>query len=374
MGSHSKGAADVAAIKAVIDNLPDSGALSDLATILAAVDTEITTIDTVVDGIQTDLSNGTDGLGALKTLIDAVKGVVDAIPTTVMRGTDSAALASSWTAALATALGNYTAARAGYLDELAAANLPTDVAGVKTVVDAITAAGPTKAEMDTAHALLATPAQVTTAITNYDPPTRAEATADKDAVIAAIPAMVGTNNAATEAKQDIIDANVDSVLADTADMQPKLGTPAADISADIAAVKAVVDAITGAVTSDWKGNFNWDTSAYTTDETDISALFSTNLALVVRRKYIVKLDLTNVEADGSFTELYLAVKEKIDGTNYRAIDRKTITKAEIAAAAEPGIAIDIPATSENVQITMKMAVALAGDASILYSVVKEHLE
>mgnify|MGYP005818071863 FL=1 len=29
-------------------------------------------IDTVVDGIQTDLSNGTDGLGALKTLVDAV--------------------------------------------------------------------------------------------------------------------------------------------------------------------------------------------------------------------------------------------------------------------------------------------------------------
>jgi len=43
------------------------------------------------------------------------------------RGTDSAALASVWTAALATALANYTEARAGYLDELAAANLPTDI-------------------------------------------------------------------------------------------------------------------------------------------------------------------------------------------------------------------------------------------------------
>jgi hypothetical protein len=40
-----------------------------------------------------------------------------------------------------------------------------------------------------------------------------------------------------EAKVDIIDDNVDSVLVDTADMQPKLGTPATDISADIAAVK-----------------------------------------------------------------------------------------------------------------------------------------
>jgi len=34
----------------------------------------ITTVDTVVDGIQTDLSNGTDGLGALKAAIDAVSG------------------------------------------------------------------------------------------------------------------------------------------------------------------------------------------------------------------------------------------------------------------------------------------------------------
>ena len=38
---------------------------------------DITTIDTVVGGIQTDLSNGTDGLGALKILIDAVPTVTE---------------------------------------------------------------------------------------------------------------------------------------------------------------------------------------------------------------------------------------------------------------------------------------------------------
>ena len=42
------------------------------ASALTTVDNEIATIDTVVDGIQTDLSNGVDGLGALKTLIDAL--------------------------------------------------------------------------------------------------------------------------------------------------------------------------------------------------------------------------------------------------------------------------------------------------------------
>lgn len=69
------------------------------------INAPIGTVDTVVDGIQTDLSNVTDGLGALKALIDA-------IPTTAMRGTDNVVLA-----------------------------------------------GPTKAEMDTAHALLATEAK-----------------------------------------------------------------------------------------------------------------------------------------------------------------------------------------------------------------------
>jgi hypothetical protein len=32
----------------------------------------VTTVDTVVDGIQTDLSNGTDGLGAIKTVVDTL--------------------------------------------------------------------------------------------------------------------------------------------------------------------------------------------------------------------------------------------------------------------------------------------------------------
>ena len=44
-----------------------------------------------------------------------------------MRGTDNATLQATWTDALATALANYTAARAVFLDELAAANLPSDV-------------------------------------------------------------------------------------------------------------------------------------------------------------------------------------------------------------------------------------------------------
>ncbi len=63
---------------------------------------KITTVDTVVDGIQTDLSNGTDGLGALKILVDAIqtdlsngtdglgalKILIDAVNTDLSNGTD----------------------------------------------------------------------------------------------------------------------------------------------------------------------------------------------------------------------------------------------------------------------------------------------
>lgn len=37
-----------------------------------ATSAALATVDTVVDGIQTDLSNGTDGLGAIKTAVDAI--------------------------------------------------------------------------------------------------------------------------------------------------------------------------------------------------------------------------------------------------------------------------------------------------------------
>lgn len=65
-------------IKSVTDLLPNSGALSDLATILTAI------------------QHATYGLSAIETLVDELES-------------------------------RLTAARAGYLDELAAANLPTDI-------------------------------------------------------------------------------------------------------------------------------------------------------------------------------------------------------------------------------------------------------
>ena len=85
-GSLESASSGLAAIKAVVDAILMTTD-PEIATILAAVDTEVATalanqasiegkvdtVDTVVDGIQTDLSNATDGLGALKALIDAAQ-------------------------------------------------------------------------------------------------------------------------------------------------------------------------------------------------------------------------------------------------------------------------------------------------------------
>lgn len=49
-----------------------------LASALTTHDGKLDTVDTVVDGIQTDLSNATDGLGALKALIDALNDLSSA--------------------------------------------------------------------------------------------------------------------------------------------------------------------------------------------------------------------------------------------------------------------------------------------------------
>jgi hypothetical protein len=65
---------DTAEIGAAGAGLTEAGGTGDHLTALATA-ANLTTVDTVVDGIQSDLSNGTDGLGALKTLIDALNDV-----------------------------------------------------------------------------------------------------------------------------------------------------------------------------------------------------------------------------------------------------------------------------------------------------------
>jgi len=145
--------------------------------------------------------------------------------------------------------------------------------------------------------------------------------------------------------------------------------PAAETNLQNARVLAVPKA------TDESGSFTWVTATHGTNEGDISALFTTNLTGTTRRKYTVYLDLTGPAGDAAaWTSCLVRVKVKVDGTNYRSVDKKDLAKTDVAAAAEPGVNIDIPAVAQDVQITLQFDVALAVDKTIYYHDVKEVLE
>jgi len=72
--------------------------------------------------------------GYLDELDFDLAAAIAAIPTTMV-GTDGAALAASWTAALATALAAYTAARGAYLDNINNADLANIIRDVAEATD-----------------------------------------------------------------------------------------------------------------------------------------------------------------------------------------------------------------------------------------------
>lgn len=79
---------DVLDISDQVDNIYDE--VTSVTYGLSALKTLIDTVDTVVDGIQTDLDNGTDGLGAIKTAVDAnqtdltnIESKIDTVDTVV---------------------------------------------------------------------------------------------------------------------------------------------------------------------------------------------------------------------------------------------------------------------------------------------------
>lgn len=127
--------------------------------------------------------------------------------------------------------------------------------------------------------------------------------------------------------------------------------------------------------ADESDSFTWDTSVYGISEIDISALFTTPLTGITRRKYAVYLDLTGPAGDAAaWTKCTIRLKIKIDGSNYRTIDKKEIAKTDVAATAEPGVPIDVLPIVQDCRITMQFDVALNSDQTIYYHWVKEVLE
>jgi len=216
----------------------------------AATATNLATVDTVVDGIQADLSNGTDGLGALKTLVDtantdlsngtdglgAIKTAVDAIPTTAMRGTDSAATATN----LATVDANVDAilvdtgttldTKLNTIDDF----LDTEIAAITAAVITNAAGADVAADIiamkaDTAAILTDTGTTLDTKLNTIDD--------FLDTEIAAITAAVITNAAGVDIAADIIavKAETAAIVNDT-DLIDDSTSGLAKIASDVAAV------------------------------------------------------------------------------------------------------------------------------------------
>lgn len=144
---------------------------------LANIEDKIDIIDTVVDGIQTDLSNGTDGLGAIKA--DTAAILLD----TAEIGTAGAGLTAipwnaSWDAEVQSEVNDGLVA----YNAVATTDLPTNFADLSISVT-------------TGQVSLLTATQ----------------------------------------------ASIDAIESDTADMQPKIGTPAVDLAADIAALPTAAE-------------------------------------------------------------------------------------------------------------------------------------
>ena len=163
------------------------------------IDAPISTVDTVVDGIQTDLSNAADGLGALKALIDTVDGVVD--------------------------------------------NILTDTS---TTLDTLIKDIPTVAEFEARSDVAgtaATPAEVATELTTYDGPTNTEMVAAFTEIkggtwAAGTDTLEHIRNKQTdiEGKVDTVDTVADGIQTDLSNATDGLG-----------ALKALIDTVDGVV-------------------------------------------------------------------------------------------------------------------------------
>lgn len=133
----------------------------------ADLNTLITNVATLLTRLSAARANNLDEITAVRlaTLTDWINNgrldlLLDAIPTTAMRGTDSAYTGGNITGNLSGSVGSVAGNVDGSIGSLGA----TAKADVNAEVDTALADydGPTKAEMDTAHALLATAAALTT--------------------------------------------------------------------------------------------------------------------------------------------------------------------------------------------------------------------
>lgn len=208
-----------------------------------------------------------------------------------------------------------------------------------------------------ATALASINAEADTALTDYDPPTRTEATSDKDEIVTDLTDIKGTGFVKDthslidiEAFVDILDdgtsgnvkiaADAAAILVDTADIQPKIGTPATDVSADIAAVKAetaLIVADTNELQTDWTnaGRLDAILDAILAMLDDPRAepgqgSPAVNPDAMTKIDYLYKSWRNKKDNDGSTTQLYADDGSTVDQKQTTSESGGTVTKAEWA--------------------------------------------
>ena len=247
----------VDAVKAVTDNLPDSGALSSLATASA-----MSTVDTVVDSILEDTGTTIPGtIATVDTVVDGIKAVTDNLP-------DSGALSSLATAsALATVDGNVDSVLEDTGTTLPATlstidgkvdTVDTVADGIKAVTDNLPDSG-ALSSLATASALATVDGNVDSVL--VDTGTTIPATLSTidgkvdtvDTVADAIKAVTDNlpdsgalSSLATASALATVDGNVDAVLVDTGTTLP---ATLSTIEGKVDTVDTVVDSISSTLSS-----------------------------------------------------------------------------------------------------------------------------
>ena len=184
------------------------GHIDDVDTALTALDGKVDTVDTVVDGIASALADGTTGLAALKAEIDANETKIDTIDGVVD--------------GIASELGDVSA-------EFGGATPPATVAAaLKAIYDAQASAADVWDD-----AIDGTDPAGSAGKRLYDLSEDWANGGRLDVILDELTTQGDTN-----------EGKLDDVLADTAEMLNRLGSPTgATISADLAAIKSVVDTL-----------------------------------------------------------------------------------------------------------------------------------
>lgn len=330
-------ASDVTAIKAVTDNLPDSGALTSIATASA-----LSTVDTVVDGIKSVTDNLPDS-GALTSLATAasISGLNDFDPATQTVTTDAASRTASQadvsslaTAASISSLNDFDPASdtvanvttVGSVTNAVTTSNAADVTAIKSVTDKI----------DTALVQDGSVYQYTTNALENAPSGGGGGLTQAD-----VRAAVGLASANLDTQLSAIDAVVDAVLVDTGtdipasisalnDFDPAtqtVTTDAASRTASQADVSSLATAASIAALNDFDPatqTVTTDTASRTASQADVSSLATA--ASISALNDISSLDIYNYFTASNRQDTFKATgfaTVNPDNTSITAIKAKT---------------------------------------------------